>query len=153
VIIRRPIPEEPSRQLHLFRLRGYSYEALVTNLSLQPINVWKFYNGRSTAELVIRELKAGCAVGKIPRRDWFANLAYFHLVLFAYNLLMWFKELYLPQNLKRLSIQTVRNRFLWVPALLVRPQGAPTLRLPRSYPDQAEFMAILRRIEHRRIRL
>jgi hypothetical protein len=153
VIIRRPVTEEPSRQLHLFTLRGYSYEALVTNLGLQPINVWKFYNGRSTAELVIRELKSGCAVGKIPRHDWFANLAYFHLVLFAYNLLLWFKQLYLPNNLKRIAIQTLRNRFLWVPALLVRPQGKPTLRLPRSYPYQTEFMEVLRRIAHRRVRI
>jgi len=153
VIIRRPVAEEPSRQLHLFTLRGYSYEALVTNLSLQPINVWKFYNGRSTAELVIRELKGGCAVGKIPRHDWCANLAYFHLVLFAYNLLMWFKELYMPRELNRISIQTLRNRFLWVPALLVRPGGVPTLRLPRSYPYQAEFLGILHRIERRRLRI
>lgn len=147
VIIRRPLAEEPSRQLHLFALRGYSYEALVTNLDLQPINVWKFYNGRSTAELVIRELKGGCAVGKIPRHDWYANLAYFHLVLFAYNLLLWFKELYLPSDAKRITVQTLRNRFLWVPALLVHPQGKPTLRLPRSYPYQSEFLEILRRIE------
>lgn len=153
VIIRRPVAEEPSRQLHLFRLQGYSYEALVTNLGLLPINVWKFYNGRSTAELIIRELKEGCAVGKIPRHDWFANLAYFHLVLFAYNLLIWFKELYLPRELKRVNIQTLRNRFLWVPAVLVRPQGTPTLRLPRSYPYQTEFLEILRRIERRRIRI
>jgi hypothetical protein len=153
VIIRRPIAEEPSRQLHLFTLRGYSYEALVTNLPLLPLNVWKFYNGRSTAELVIRELKSGCAVGKIPRHDWPANLAYFHLVLFAYNLLMWFKTLYLPPGLKPISIQTLRNRFLWVPALLVRPGGVPTLRLPRSYPYQADFLNILHRIESRRINI
>lgn len=151
VIIRRPIAEEPSRQLHLFALRGYSYEALVTNLGLQPINVWKFYNGRSSAELVIRELKGGCAVGKIPRHDWFANLAYFHLVLFAYNLLLWFKDLYLPNDLKRITIQTLRNRFLWVPAMLVRPQGKPTLRLPSSYPYQKQFLEILQRINRRKI--
>jgi hypothetical protein len=153
VVIRRPLTEEPSRQLHLFTLRGYSYEALVTNLELLPLNVWKFYNGRSTAELVIRELKSGCAVGKIPRRDWPANLAYFHLVLFAYNLLMWFKALYLPPALKPISIQTLRNRFLWVPALLVRPGGVATLRLPRSYPYQTEFLDILHRIERRRVRI
>jgi hypothetical protein len=149
VIIGRPLAEEPSRQRHLFRWRGYSYETLVTNLPLLPISVWKFYHGRSTAELLIRELKAGCAGGKIPRRDWFANLAYFHLVLLAYNLLLWFKELYLPRALKGISIQRVRHRFLWVPALLVYPQGTPTLRLPRSYPYQAQFLQILRRIERR----
>jgi hypothetical protein len=151
VIIRRPLPEAPSRQLHLFTLRGYSYEVLVTNAPWLPLNVWKFYNGRATAELVIRELKAGCAVGKIPRHDWAANVAYFQLVLFAYNLLMWFKRLYLPAEWQRITIQTLRYRLLWIPALLIRPQGVPTLRLPSSYPYQDQFLQILRRIERVRI--
>jgi hypothetical protein len=149
VIVRRPVPEEPTRQLHLFQLHGYSYEAIATNAPWLALNVWKFYNGRATAELVIRELKSGCAVGHIPRHDWAANEAYFHLVLFAYNLLVWFKELYLPREWKRINIQTLRNRLLWVPALLVRPQGRPTLRLPRSYPYQQQFLQTLHRIERR----
>jgi len=153
VIVRRPVPEEPSRQLHLFTLGGYSYEAVVSNGAWRPLTVWKFYNGRATAELVIRELKSGCAVGQIPRKDWAANEAYFHLVLFAYNLLMWFKQRYLPQAWRRINIQTLRNRLLWVPAVLVRPQGRPTLRLPRSYPYQEQFLHVLRQLERRRVRL
>lgn len=153
IIIRRPIPEEPSAQLRLFKLNGYSYEALVTNLPLLPLNVWKFYNGRSTAELFIRELKEGYAVGQIPRRDWAANLAYFHLVLFAYNLLIWFKNLYVPKEWKRLNIQTIRQRLLWVPAVLVKPQGTPTLRLPRSYPYQNQFLHILHNIQRRQLKV
>lgn len=151
IVIRRPIPEEPSAQLHLFKMKGYSYQALVTNLPLLPLNVWKFYNGRSTAELFIRELKEGYAVGKIPRHDWAANLAYFHLVLLAYNLLLWFKRLYLPKTWQRLNVQTLRQRLLWVPAMLVRPQGRPTLKLSRSYPYQKEFLHTLRAIERRSV--
>lgn len=149
VIVRRLVPEEPSRQLHLFTVGGYSYEAVVTNGAGRPLNVWKFYNGRATAELVIRELKSGCAVGHIPRQDWAANAAYFQLVLFAYNLLQW----YLPEAWKRINIQTLRNRLLWVPARLVWPQGHPTLRWPRSYPYQEQFLHVLRQIERRRVRL
>lgn len=152
VVIRRPIPEEPSWQLTLFKAYGYSYQVIVTNLDLLPINVWKFYNGRATAELVIRELKEGCAIGKIPRKDWAANLAYFQLVLFAYNLLIWFKHLYLPKEFRRINVQTLRQRLLWVPALLVRPGGIPTLRLPKSYPYQKQFLETLKNIERRRIK-
>ena len=42
VVIRRPVPEEPSAQLTLFQMGGYSYQALVTNLSFaapQPLAV------------------------------------------------------------------------------------------------------------------
>lgn len=153
VVIRRPIPEEPSWQLTLFKMQGYTYQVIVTNLDLLPINVWKFYNGRATAELVIRELKEGCAIGKIPRKDWAANLAYFQLVLFAYNLLIWFKHLYLPKEFRSLNVQTLRQRLLWVPALLVRPRGVPTLRLPKSYPYQKQFLETLKNIERRRIKI
>jgi hypothetical protein len=37
VVIRRPVPEEPSAQLHLFQMGGFSYQVLVTNLALSPL--------------------------------------------------------------------------------------------------------------------
>src|SRR2546427_5555378 len=37
VVIRRSVPEEPSAQLHLFQMGGYSYQLLVTNLKLTPV--------------------------------------------------------------------------------------------------------------------
>jgi len=151
VIIRRPVPPEPSRQLPLFTLKGYSYEALVTDLELMPLNVWKFYNRRSTAELIIRELKEGCAVGKIPRRDWDANLAYFQLVLLAFNLLVGFQQLCLRGPWRSLNIQSLRQRLLCVPAVWARPHGVPTLRFACSYPYQETFLQTLRRIEQLRI--
>lgn len=62
---------------------------LVTNLTLQPLNLWRFYNGRAGVERIIRELKGDYPLGKIPTRHFFANEAYFHLLLCAYNLVNW----------------------------------------------------------------
>ncbi len=70
VVIRRPVPEEPSAQLHLFQMGGYSYQVLVTNLSLTPLHLWRFYNQRARAELIIRELKDAYALEKIPTKDF-----------------------------------------------------------------------------------
>jgi hypothetical protein len=42
--------EEPSAQLHLFRMGGYSYQVLLTSLSLTPLHLWRFYNQRARAE-------------------------------------------------------------------------------------------------------
>ena len=67
-MIRRPVPEEPSAQRTLFQMGGYTYQAMVTNLALQPLNLWRFYNQRARAELIIRELKYAYALGKIPNR-------------------------------------------------------------------------------------
>lgn len=39
VVIRRPIAEEDSDQLSLFTLGKYSYQVIVTNLLLSPLNV------------------------------------------------------------------------------------------------------------------
>src|SRR5713226_7127172 len=146
VVIRRPVPEEPSAQLTLFQMGGYSYQALVTNLALQPLNLWRFYNRRARAELIIRELKYAYALGKIPTKDFQANEAFFQIVLLAYNLLNWFKRLCVPAHLRRATLQRLRQRLFVVPAQLVRPGRVPTLRLAPSYAYEADFLETLRRI-------
>lgn len=147
VVIRRPVPEEPSWQLHLFQLGRFHYQAFVTNLPLQPLALWRFYNDRSQAELIIRELKEAYALGKVPTGDFAANLAFFHLVLFAYNCLNWFKRYCAPPGFDRATLQRLRQCLFIAPALLVRPAGRPTLRLAASYPYQDAFWEALKRIE------
>jgi hypothetical protein len=150
VAVRRPVPEEPSWQLSLFRMGEYVYRVIVTNLDLTPLHVWRFSNGRAEAELVIREMKEAYTLGKIPTGEWEANCAYFQLVVFAYNLLNWFRRFCLPEPWQRLTLPTIRQRLLVIPGELVRPQGKPMLKLPQSFPYQEEFFAIQRRIEHLR---
>lgn len=147
VVIRRPVPEEPSAQLHLFQMQGFTYQTLVTNMSLQPLNLWRFYNRRATAELVIRELKDAYALGKIPTRDLAANESFFQIVLLAYNLLNWFKRLAAPPGWQHMTLQRLRQRLLLVPAQLVHPAGVPTLRIMPGYLHARAFLDILRRIE------
>lgn len=151
IAIRRPVPEEPTWQLSLFTLQGYTYQVLVTNLPLTPYRLWRFYNDRAEAELVIRELKEAYALGKIPTRDWPANVAYFHLVALAYNLLNWFKRMCLPEPLTRASLVTIRTKLLAIPAELVRPHGVPTLKLPASFRYRQLFNETLRRIHRLRL--
>jgi hypothetical protein len=148
IVVRRLLPEKPSWQLSLFKMKGYTYHVIVTNLSLRPLNLWRFYNQRATGELIIRELLEAYALGKIPTRDWASNQAFFHLVLFAYNLINWFKRLCLPDDWQQLNLQTVRNRLLVVPAQLLRAQGKPILSLPNSYPYSGIFMQILKTISN-----
>lgn len=151
IAIRRPIPEEPSWQMTLWKMKGYTYQVIVTNLDLAPLNAWRFYNNRAEAELIIRELKEAYAMGKIPTGIWDANVAYFHLVVFAYNLLNWFKRLCVAPEWERLTLQILRNRLLLIPAELVRPQGKPVLRMPKSYPHQKQFLETQKRIARFRL--
>jgi len=151
IVVRRPVPLEPSWQLTLFQMEGFAYRALVTNLDLEPLNVWRFYNDRAHIEQAIREWKHGWSLGQLPRRDAAANAAWFHLVMFAFNLLNWFKRTCVAGKLGKATIPTLRQRLLNIPAALVRPQGQPLLKLPAGYPYAEQFAATLERTRHFRV--
>jgi Transposase DDE domain group 1 len=132
VVVRRPQPEEPTAQLTLFKLGRYHYQVIVTNLPLQPLNLWRFYNDRAGVELLIKQLKGDYALGSIPTRHFFANETYFHLLLRAYNLINWFRRLCLPPEFQHATLQTLRHRILLMPAQLRRTDNRPRLILPAS---------------------
>lgn len=141
VVIRRPIAEENSDQLSLFTLGKYSYQVIVTNLLLNHLNVWKFYNGRAAVELIVKELKGDYPLAKIPTKHFAANDAYFHLLLFAYNLINWFKRLCLPKEFQNMTLKTLRMQLLFVPGELVRTDNRPVLKFPSNfwYKDMIEY--------------
>ena len=139
VVVRRPIPEDPAEaaQLKLFQDRRYSYSILVTNLKLKPWRVWLFYAPRATIEKNIRELLYDFPLSKIPTDDWIANVAFFHLLLFAFNLMHWFQRLCLPPAYLHATLDSVRTDFLVLPAKLIRAGHRNILQLPRDYPCRA----------------
>ena len=146
VVVRRPDPDEPSAQLTLFQLGRYRYQVFVTNLSLRPLNLWRFYNDRAGVELLIRQLKGDYALGSIPTRHFFANETYFHVLLLAYNLVNWFKRLCLPLDLQAATLQTLRHKILLMPAQLRRVENRPSLALPASGPRETAWKYALDRI-------
>lgn len=151
VVIRRPQPEAPTEQLTLFKLGRYHYQVLVTNLPLQPLNLWRFYNDRAGIELVIRQLKRDYALGRIPGHHFLANETYFHLMLLAYNLINWFKRLCLPPEFQSATLQTLRQQILLMPAQLVRTGNRSLLNFPASGQSEAAWLHALRNIERLRV--
>jgi hypothetical protein len=147
VVMRRPIPEDPveAKQLTLFKDRRYAYSVLVTNLDLEPWRIWKFYQPRAIIEKNIRQLLYDLPLGKIPSGDWVANVAFFQLVLFAYDLVHWFRRLCLPAQHKTATVETVRADFLVLPARLVSRAGRNVLQLPKDYFYRKEFVAAFNR--------
>jgi hypothetical protein len=141
VVVRRLIPEDPTEQLTLFSMGKYSYQVIVTNLALTPLNTWRFYNGRAAVELIIKELKGDYPLGKIPTKYFAANEAYFHVLLFSYNLINWFKRLCLPAEFQNMTLKTLQTRFLLIPGELTRSKNRPTLKLPATflYKDAFEY--------------
>ncbi len=147
VVVRRLQSEEPTAQLTLFKLGKYHYQVRVTNLPLQPLNLWHLYNDRAAVELIIKQLKGDYALGSIPTRHFFANETYFHLLLLGYNLVNWFKRLCLPSDFQNAMLQTLRHKILLMPAQLRRTHNRPRLAMPASGPREAAWNYALHRIK------
>ena len=147
VVMRRPIPEDPleAKQLTLFKDRHYAYSVMVTNLPLDPWRIWKFYQPRATVEKNIRELLYDLPLGKIPSGECLANVAFFHIVLFAYDLVHWFRRLCLPPQYRRATVETVRSDFFVLPARLVSRAGQNVLQLPKDYVHREAFLSAFRK--------
>ncbi|NCS66808.1 IS1380 family transposase [Candidatus Peregrinibacteria bacterium] len=147
VVIRRPLPEKDSEQLTLFTLKRYAYQVFVTNLPLKAEKVWYFYKPRATIEVLIRELKESYALGRIPTNNFHANQAYFSLLLFAYNIVNWFKRLCLPPRFQNAALETIRTEFLVLPARLVKTDNRNILKLPAEYISKQTLEHIIQKIE------
>jgi hypothetical protein len=149
VVIRRPLPvdSEEAAQLTLFKDKKYSYSVLVTNLAINPWKVWTDYVDRSNIERSIRELLHDLALSKIPTETWTANVAFFQLLLLAYNLVHWFKRLALPDEDLGKTIETLRHQLIAIPGHIICRSGKNVLVLPRNYPRQKEFLAAARKLK------
>ena len=153
IVVRRPLEEAPEEadQLTLLQVGRFKYSAYVTNLKLKAENIWRTYHARANIEKSIRELLYHLALNKIPTHEWTANVAFLQLLLFAYNLVHWFKRLCLPEEYFRATVETIRNDFLVLPGKLTCRAGRNVLQLPRNYPHREIFLEAAKRIEKLRI--
>ncbi len=153
VAIRRPLPENPEelKQLTLFKDRKYSYSILVTNLEVGAWRVWTNYTARANVEKSIRELLSSFSLNKIPTQEWTANVAFFQMLLFAYNIVHWFKRICLPEDYFTATVETIRSDFLVLPGKLTRRAGRNVLQLPKDYHYRQLFLNAAKRIEKLRL--
>jgi hypothetical protein len=151
VVVRRLIPEDPSEQLTLFSMGKYTYQVVVTNMKLTPLNTWRFYNGRAAVELIIKELKGNYPLGKIPTKHFLANEAYFHILLFSYNLINWFKRLCLPKEFQNMTLKSLSSHFLSIPSELTKTENRPILKLPANFIYRNAFEYAVNKIEKLKI--
>jgi Transposase DDE domain group 1 len=154
VVMRRPVSEDrdEAARLTLFRHRRYAYQVMATNLSLKPWRVWKFYVQRSAIEKHIRELLYDYPLSKLPTEDWLANVAFFHLLLLAYDLMHWFKRLCLPPEYREATLETLRSDFLVLPARLTRTGNRNVLQLPPDYRHRRQFLRAWKKIQTLQLR-
>ena len=148
VVVRRPIPQDPAEagQLTLFKDRKYAYHVFVTNLKLSAWRVYLFYNPRAAIEKNNRELLYDYPLAQIPTNSWTANVAFFQLILFAADIVHWFKRLSLPPEYRAATLDSITTDFLAIPARFVREHNNNVVKLPRDYPYRQQFLQTFRNI-------
>jgi len=154
VVIYRKRVRHPTRknfQLDLFDPADghYEYSAITTNKRLNGRNLWFFLCGRGSHEQALGELRNGFAFDCVPSSRYAANSTWQILSVLAFNLARRFQmdTLLRPRrrNRKRTclfayeTIQTLRYTFLGRAALLVKPNGVPTLDLGNNPAVEERF--------------
>jgi len=113
----------------LIDVAGYTFQALVTNLpaSVQPIAVWRDYNGRAGCEGVIKQLDMDFALDKLCLKKFFATEAAMSLAVVAYNLCVLFQR-HLGW-MDRVTASTLRFRLFTTGGIISKAGGRTTIRL------------------------
>ena len=131
ILIRHRLKEKTGRAggKRLFDCPGYLYQALGTNLPLtvQPLAVWREYNGRAACEGVIKELDAGYGLPQLACESFWATEAVLSFGVLAHNLVVLFER-----KLGWLEAVTVASLRYWLfvtAGVLSQPQGQTTIKL------------------------
>lgn len=132
VVLRRELPAEEEDQMTLFTTDNYAYHVIVTNMTLTSYQVFQFYQDRSAMERIVRILKEDYPFGSAPTKMFAANALYAELSILAYNIIVWFKRLCLPEDWQSCTLPTIRHRLLMIPGEFVNVHNIPTLRLPHN---------------------
>jgi len=132
--------QRAKKQPTLFELIGYSYQVIVTNIEwMSPEEVWRFYNGRANVENMIKEGILSYSLDVNISHFYGANVAHFHLVMLAYNLMNLFKELVLEQRDKKRMGKWIRQRFFLIAGRLVRGGRRFILKLQEDWAYSEEY--------------
>jgi hypothetical protein len=132
----------------LFELVGYSFQVIVTNIeNMPPEEVWRFYNGRANVENMIKEGILSYSLDVNISHFYRANVAHFHLVMLAYNLLNLFKELVLGQRDKKRMGKWIRQRFLSIAGRMVTSERRLILKLQEDWVYREEYNEAEGRLE------
>ena len=128
------------RGRELFDDPAYLYQAILTNRTDAPEEVWRFYRGHAEIETKIRELKWDYGIDGFSQKKFFATEAAFRFVCITYNLISLLQEK-LGQHYQTLG--TLRAQLLACGALVGRDGKKTMLRLSLAGPWRERFQRAL----------
>jgi hypothetical protein len=148
ILIRQRIIERPQAGGKLLlEVPGYRFQALTTNLpaAIDPLAVWRRYNGRADIENRIKELGEQFGIKRLAARSFWATEAMHHLVITAYNLCVLLQRKL--GQLEKCELNTLRWRLFSKAAVWSRKGGKPTLKFAvRGQEARAWWLQILEKL-------
>jgi hypothetical protein len=111
----------------------WQYEAIVTNLEWEAIDLWRFYNQRCCMENYIKEAKNGFSIDRIATSDFTANELDLLIKLLTYNLFERFKRDCCEPVYQGYTIARFRLEFFHCAATLVRHSRSVVLKLLKDF--------------------
>ena len=115
----------------------WRYPAMVTDLNLPALQIWRMYGGRADCENRIKELKYGLKAGSLNLRDFWATEAALHTVMMAFNLMSLFRQVRLKQTLRKdgsdkpiqPTLSTLHYQLFAQPGFITHEGRRPLLKL------------------------
>ncbi|MBN1288347.1 MAG: IS1380 family transposase [Actinobacteria bacterium] len=111
VIIRERVQEgKDNRGKKLFEIPDYTYSAVFTNMTEDPVEVWRFYNGRADIENRIKELRYDFGADGFCLNSFYGTEAALRIIALLFNLMTMFKETVMGTT--RPTLKTIRYQVI-----------------------------------------
>ena len=132
VIIRRERPH-PGAQLKFTDHEGHRFQATLTDLTGDMVEIERLHRGRGDAENLIRGAKQ-TGLENLPFREFALNAVWLELSLIAQDLIAWTQRLCLEGELAICEPKALRYRLLHTAGRLSFHARRAVLRLPANWP-------------------
>ena len=119
------------KQLSLFEIEteSYRYGIWITNITDDPLTIWRTIRQRSNDENTIKELKEDLALCGFSMTQFYSTEAAFLIRILLYNLIMVFRTTFLPETERHQRISTLRFKYFIIPANLGRDSCGQWIKL------------------------
>jgi hypothetical protein len=131
----------------------YMYTFIVTNMELEPEKLIQYYCNRGRMENFIKESKNGFDFDSMSSRSKIVNANRLQISMLVYNLFNWFRRCVLPEEMRRLQIETVRLKLIKIASRIVKGARYIKFKLCSSCPYKKQFYETLENIHKLQIKL
>jgi hypothetical protein len=145
VIVRRERPH-PGAQLSFTDVDGHRFQATLTDLAGDAVELERLHRARANAEDRVRAAKQ-TGLENLPFREFALNAVWLELSLIAQDVSVWTQALCLEAELAVCEPKTLRYRLLHTAARLAFHARRATLRLPATWPWASQLAAAFARLQ------